>query len=54
LADRNDYYETEADFQQSIRLILKERQNVEFDRAVGSVKETLNKSESGQGSGNEV
>ena len=54
LADRKDYYEAEADFYQSIRSILKERQNAEFDRAVASVKETLNKLESGQVSGDEA
>jgi DNA-binding transcriptional regulator GbsR (MarR family) len=54
LADRKDYYEAETDFYQSIRSILKERQNAEFDRAVGSVKETLNKLESGQVSRDEA
>jgi DNA-binding transcriptional regulator GbsR (MarR family) len=41
LGDRRDYYEAEADFYAAIRSILKERQNSEFDRAVRSVKETL-------------
>jgi len=41
LGDRKDYYEAEADFYASIRSILKERQNSEFDRAVRSVKTTL-------------
>src|SRR5690242_19936923 len=41
LDDRKDYYEAEADFYAAIRSILKERQNSEFDRAVRSVKETL-------------
>ena len=41
LADRKDYYEAETDFYAAIRSILKERQNSEFDRAVRSVKETL-------------
>jgi len=54
IADRKDYYEAEADFYQSIRSILKERQNTEFDRAIGSVKETLDKLESGQVSGNDA
>ena len=54
LADRKDYYEAEVDFYQSIRSILKERQNAEFDRAVSSVKETLNKLEAGQVSGDEA
>ncbi len=43
LGDRKDYYEAEADFFASIRSILKERQNSEFDRAVRSVKDTLTK-----------
>ena len=47
LADRKDYYEAETDFYKSIRSILKERQNSEFDRAVASVKETLEKLEAG-------
>ena len=41
LGDRKDYYEAEADFYAAIRSILKERQNSEFDRAVRSVKDTL-------------
>src|SRR5215813_1192042 len=41
LGDRKDYYTAEADFYATIRSILKERQNSEFDRAVRSVKETL-------------
>lgn len=54
LGDRRDYYEAEADFYQAIRSILKERQNSEFDRAVRSVAETLEKLESGSVSGNEA
>jgi DNA-binding transcriptional regulator GbsR (MarR family) len=41
LADRKDYYEAETDFYAAIRSLLKERQNSEFDRAVRSVRETL-------------
>ena len=41
LGDRKDYYKAEADFYAAIKSILKERQNSEFDRAVRSVKETL-------------
>jgi DNA-binding transcriptional regulator GbsR (MarR family) len=41
LGDRKDYYEAETDFYAAIRSILKERQNTEFDRAIRSVKETL-------------
>jgi DNA-binding transcriptional regulator GbsR (MarR family) len=47
LGDRKDYYEAETDFYRSIRAILKERQNSEFDRAVDSVKITLEKLEAG-------
>ena len=43
LGDRKDYYSAESDFYASIRSILKERQNSEFDRAVRSVKDTLEK-----------
>jgi HTH-type transcriptional regulator, glycine betaine synthesis regulator len=50
LGDRKDYYEAETDFYKSIRSILSERQNSEFDRAVASVKTTLEKLESGDGS----
>jgi len=45
LADRKDYYEAETDFYKSIRAILKERQNTEFDRAIASVRETVRKIE---------
>ncbi len=54
LADRKDYYEAESDFYQSIRSILKERQNSEFDRAIRSVGETLEKLEAGTVSGDEA
>jgi DNA-binding transcriptional regulator GbsR (MarR family) len=43
LSDRKDYYQSETDFYKAIRGILKERQNNEFDRAVTSVRETLEK-----------
>jgi DNA-binding transcriptional regulator GbsR (MarR family) len=49
LGDRKDYYEAETDFYRAIRSILKERQNNEFDRAVTSVRQTLEKLESGGG-----
>ena len=49
LGDRKDYYEAETDFYKSIRAILKERQNSEFDMAIRSVRETLEKLESGVG-----
>jgi len=51
LADRKDYYEAESDFYTSIRSILKERQNSEFDSAIRSVRETLEKLESGSVTG---
>ncbi len=54
LADRKDYYEAENDFYKSIRSILKERQNSEFDRALRSVQETLKELESGSVSGDET
>jgi DNA-binding transcriptional regulator GbsR (MarR family) len=41
LGDRKDYYEAETDFYAAIRSLLKERQNSEFDRAIASVRETL-------------
>jgi len=54
LGDRKDYYEAESDFYAAIRSILKERQNSEFDRAIRTVAETLEKIESGSVSGNEA
>ena len=54
LGDRKDYYEAETDFYASIRSILKERQNSEFDRAIRGVRETLEKLESGAVSGDEA
>ncbi|HUG34241.1 MAG TPA: hypothetical protein VMJ90_05690 [Anaerolineales bacterium] len=41
LGDRKDYYTAETDFYSAIKSILRERQNSEFDRAVGSVKAAL-------------
>jgi len=54
LADRKDYYEAESDFYKSIRSVLKERQNSEFDNAIRSVQETLKELESGSVSGDEA
>jgi DNA-binding transcriptional regulator GbsR (MarR family) len=54
LADRKDYYEAESDFYKSIRSILKERQNSEFDSAIRSVQETLKELESGSVLGDEA
>ena len=51
---RRKFYEAETDFYKSIRGILKERQNSEFDSAVRSVRETLDKLESGSVSGDEA
>lgn len=53
-ADRKDYYEAESDFYQSIRSILKERQNSEFDRSLRAVKEMLEKLEADAVSGNQA
>ena len=54
LGDRKDYYEAETDFYKSIRSILKERQNSEFDAAIRSVQETLEKLETGIGEEDEA
>jgi DNA-binding transcriptional regulator GbsR (MarR family) len=54
LGDRKDYYEAETDFYKSIRAILKERQNSEFDSALRSVRETLDKLEAETGPGDEA
>ena len=54
LGDRKDYYEAETDFYKSIRAILKERQNSEFDTAIRSVRETLEKLEAGTGADDEA
>jgi DNA-binding transcriptional regulator GbsR (MarR family) len=51
LADRKDYYEAESDFYKSIRSILKERQNSEFDRALRAVSDSLQELESGSVTG---
>ena len=53
LGDRKDYYEAESDFYQSIRSLLRERQNSEFDRALRSVQDTLEKLDSGSVTGDE-
>ena len=52
LGDRKDYYEAETDFYTSIRSILKERQNSEFDRALRGVRAALEQLESGAVTGN--
>jgi len=54
LGDRKDYYEAESDFYRSIRSILKERQNNEFERALRSVRVSLEKLQSGSVTGDEA
>lgn len=54
LGDRKDYYEAETDFYKSIRAILQERQNSEFDSAIQAVRETLEKLEAGAGTEDEA
>jgi DNA-binding transcriptional regulator GbsR (MarR family) len=54
LGDRKDYYEAESDFYKSIRSILKERQNSEFDRALLSVRQALEKLETDSVSGDKA
>ena len=49
LGDRKDYYQAETDFYKAIRSILRERQSNEFDRAIASVRETLQKLEATAG-----
>ena len=49
LGDRKDYYAAETDFYKSIRSILSERQNREFDQAIRSVDTTLEKLKSTKG-----
>ena len=50
LGDRKDYYVAETDFYRAVRAILQERRNTDFDRAVATVRVTLEKLESGSGS----
>ena len=54
LGDRKDYYVAETDFYKSIRSILGERQNQEFDQAIRSVRETLEKLKAVKGSMDEA
>ena len=49
LGDRKDYYQAETDFYKAIRAVLRERQSNEFDRAVASVRDTLQKLETEPG-----
>jgi HTH-type transcriptional regulator, glycine betaine synthesis regulator len=41
IGERKDYYVAETDFWKVVRGILKERQESEFDQAIGSVSESL-------------
>jgi DNA-binding transcriptional regulator GbsR (MarR family) len=45
--DRKDYYVAETDFYRAVRAILLERRNSDFDRAIATVRETLEKLETG-------
>ncbi len=54
LGDRKDYYETETDFYKAIRSIMGERQSREFDQAIRSVQETLEKLNAAKGSMDEA
>lgn len=47
LGDRKDYYQAETDFYRAVRAILEERRNSDFDRAVETVRLSLEKLESG-------
>jgi HTH-type transcriptional regulator, glycine betaine synthesis regulator len=47
LGDRKDYYQAETDFYQAVRAILQERRNSDFDRAVATVRLTLEKLQAG-------
>jgi DNA-binding transcriptional regulator GbsR (MarR family) len=45
--DRKDYYVAETDFYRAVRAILLERRNSDFDRAIATVRVTLEKLEAG-------
>ena len=47
LGDRKDYYQAETDFYRAVRAILQERRNSDFDRAVETVRLSLEKLEAG-------
>jgi DNA-binding transcriptional regulator GbsR (MarR family) len=47
LGDRKDYYAAETDFYRAVRTILKERRNSDFDRAVATVRITLENLQAG-------
>jgi len=53
LGDRKDYYIAESDFYKAMRVILKGRENGEFDRALTSVRHTLGELEAGPISGSD-
>ena len=46
--DRRDYYVAETDFYRAVRAILLERRNSDFDRAIATVRVTLEKLEAGR------
>ena len=52
LGDRKDYYLAETNFYRAVRSILKERQNSDFERAIATVRLTLEKLEEGEGETN--
>lgn len=52
LGDRKDYYLAETNFYRAVRSILKERQNSDFDRAIATVRFTLEKLEDSEGEPN--
>ncbi len=47
LGDRKDYYLAETDFYRAVRAILQERRNSDFDRAVETVRLSLEELEAG-------
>ena len=49
LGDRRDFYTAETDFFKSIRTIMKERYNTDFDRAIVTIRQTLEKVEADPG-----
>jgi DNA-binding transcriptional regulator GbsR (MarR family) len=47
MGDRRDYYVAETDFYRAVRSILLERRNRDFDHAIATVQDTLEKLETG-------
>jgi DNA-binding transcriptional regulator GbsR (MarR family) len=54
LGDRKDYYAAETDFYRAVRAILQERRNRDFDRAVETVRLTLEELRKGDQSDPEI